>query len=417
MSIVGGQQLHEILARLRPDAWRRDHPFSAGLRDANSALWASRATQDEKEKALSKWIATEQPCVFGREAAKHDLITYCIVGPREIAAGDDAVLDFIQRRRMEWQRNAFAGKTNGFIVLCVDERLASAEPGPELMQFAKRLAYLYLMRTIEADRIDHDEISLRIPSEPDAVVQWKAGVNVFGAQGDGRWWNDHRIPGGLGFSVNSVGHLSELVKRATVLKSLPDIFTAMLERPNGAPTSIKSLDTALAVAMITISKASNTVSGPATSLLERQGETATEDERRAAASLPGGLANKEFRVYEGYYHTDWTIPEVYFRPDVERPRDAEKITLDFTYLFNSDIENIDFYTMGRGRHLRAGQIAFSTRDGRWSAVCLAVDTGSATARCCNRRCAGFRRAGLGGAFHDVGPPFRVGVPFVPVPEC
>ena len=50
--------------------------------------------------------------------------------------------------------------------------------------------------------------------------EWLAGVNYFCAQGDRRWWHDHRIPGGMALSVNSVGHLAKAGKISEALASL-----------------------------------------------------------------------------------------------------------------------------------------------------------------------------------------------------
>jgi hypothetical protein len=68
--------------------------------------------------------------------------------------------------------------------------------------------------------------------------------------------------------------------------------------------------------------------------------------------LTGNLAGKDWREYFGYYHTDYTIPSEYFRPDVERPADLSGHVLDFTYLFEAGAENPAFTTMGEGRRIR-----------------------------------------------------------------
>src|SRR5205823_13856784 len=81
--------------------------------------------------------------------------------------------------------------------------------GPELRALALKLCELYLERTV-LDEILHDGPILVINRDGEATERrsWKVGVNYFSAQGDGRWWHDHRIPGGMAFSMNSVGHMA-----------------------------------------------------------------------------------------------------------------------------------------------------------------------------------------------------------------
>jgi len=44
------------------------------------------------------------------------------------------------------------------------------------------------------------------------------------------------------------------------------------------------------------------------------------------------LKGCDVNYYVGWYHTDYTIPSEYFRPDVERPQDLRPFYLDFTYI-------------------------------------------------------------------------------------
>jgi len=65
--------------------------------------------------------------------------------------------------------------------------------------------------------------------------------------------------------------------------------------------------------------------------------------------LPDVLNNKNYCTYQGYYHTDQTLPIEYFTPAVERPNSVSPHTLDFTYLFVADVDNPDFTVTGEGR--------------------------------------------------------------------
>src|SRR5207248_2607935 len=102
-----------------------------------------------------------------------------------------------------------------------------------------------------------------------------------------------------------------------------------------AQRMVDSLPKALDFAMRTISNATETVSGKATMLLRDPGNLAV----KCPVELSPILKDKNYCEYAGYYHTDITIPSVYFRPDVQRPSAIEQIILDFTYLFRNEVDN------------------------------------------------------------------------------
>jgi len=214
---------------------------------------------------------------------------------------------------------------------------------------AQCLCELYLDREIEPNKIYLDEIFLEKPGSRKTTWKWFAGINYFCSQGDKRWWHDHRIPGGMAFSVNSVGHL---VKSSIIAKGMNQLGEMLGSPDEGYPDlPIDSLKRALQVAMHTIGLASDAVSGKATELLPLPEDLSTLPE--CPAKLPRPLANKNFCEYAGYYHTDFTLPTEYFRSSVERPQDVERYSLDFTYLFKSGLDNPDFMSMGEGRQVRA----------------------------------------------------------------
>src|SRR6266498_3609476 len=105
----------------------------------------------------------------------------------------------------------------------------SPNESPEQPQ-ALRLCSLYLLQDIVPDQIFHDELWLEKPGRDGTTWQWLAGVNYFCAQGDKRWWEDHRIPGGMAFSVNSVGHM---VKSGILAKGMLALEAALAAPPEG----------------------------------------------------------------------------------------------------------------------------------------------------------------------------------------
>jgi hypothetical protein len=192
-----------------------------------------------------------------------------------------------------------------------------------------------------------DEIFLEMPGYERAIWRWHVGSNYFCANGDRRWWQDHRIPGGMGFSMNSVGHM---VKSGTVAGKLNEL-NKILEMGNDelVTSKVDSLEKALEMAMRTIWLASDAAaSGKATWLLPLPEAFTT----KCPVELPAFLADKNFCEYAGYYHTDYAIPTGYFVPDVERRKDQVTFPLDFTYLFQDAVENPEYETMGKGRRVR-----------------------------------------------------------------
>jgi hypothetical protein len=155
----------------------------------------------------------------------------------------------------------------------------------------------------------------------------------------------------MAFSVNSVGHL---VKSGIVAKAMKG-----LDENTGAPfedypePKVDSLDKALELAMRTIGMASDAVSGKATELLPLPSDHGSLPVPECPVKLSDKVADKNFCEYRGYYHTDYTLPSEYFLPDVERAVGVKAHTLDFTYLFNRDVDNPDFRLMGEGHQIRA----------------------------------------------------------------
>ena len=233
-------------------------------------------------------------------------------------------------------------------MIAVSERIARARPNATVAALAKRLAFLYLRREIECDQICTDQIGLEFPGEARLTRVWDTGVNYFCAQGDGRWWRDHRIPGGLAFSVNSVGHL---VKSGRMQNAFEQLAEEIGSTSQGY--RIDSLEKALEFAMRTISLAAETPSGRATELLPLPTDPSLLPV--CPVQLPGFLRDKNHCEYLGRYHTDMTLPTEYFRPEVDRPASAPEHELDFTYLFHRDIENPDFDALGDGRRIRGGR--------------------------------------------------------------
>ena len=194
-------------SRLKADAWRQSVGFSEDIDDLHKQIFSKDLSESDLLQLLSVWLQKKQTCLFGRVAARAGALSYCILTESDLAQPDELIAEKIQRARLRWTREAFDGRKSGFIIWIISPTIAFAEPSPEMFDFARRVCELYLEREIEPDKIYLDEIYLEQPGQLRTTWNWFAGVNYFCAQGDNRWWHDHRFPAGMAFSVNSVGHL------------------------------------------------------------------------------------------------------------------------------------------------------------------------------------------------------------------
>ena len=335
---------------LADDPLRQDLGFSPEITEANEAIWASGNDEEGIEEILGNWIYHHQPCLFGKIASKLDLISYCILTPHDLRQSDDHIFKKLQSKKRQWTRKAFDGESSNFVILASSREIALAEPNETLLDAAIQLCSMYLDQEIGPDQIYLDDIFLEIPGKKARAFKWKAGINYFGTQADRRWWRDHRIPGGIGFSTNSVGHLVKAGRLSNAMEALLSELSASDE--DWTTSKIESLDKALEFAMKTIANASDGVSGKATYLLSIPHDTSAMSVPKCPVKLPGQLAGKNFCEYEAYYHTDITVPSEYFTSDAERPTGQSVHRLDFTYLFDNSLDNPDYRSMATGIQIR-----------------------------------------------------------------
>jgi hypothetical protein len=341
------ERLSVLMQGLTDDPWRAAAPFSPEIQGALEMTLDPSANENEIKRVLSGWISKHQPCLFGRIAAKQDLLVYCLLTEEDLMGPDEALEEKIQSSRLEWTRLGFEGKASGFIIAVLSQRIALALPNEVVQLLARRICSLYLQEEVEPDRIYVDRTYLEAPGRRRRSWEWLAGVNYFSAQADGRWWHDHRFPAGIAFSVNSVGHM---VKSGKLTRAMDDFEKAVgVPLEDLANPKVDSLDKALELAMRTIDMAQTGPSGKATNLTPR---SPTNDRPVCPKTLPAALAAWDCRKYQGYYHTDYTIPSEYFTSDVERPTGLQSRELDFTYLFDKSLDNPDHVRMGEGRPIR-----------------------------------------------------------------
>ena len=346
----------EYYTSLISDSWRIHQPFSPDIAAAHDQIFAAGAPTDVMARSINAWFIKNQPCIFGRVAARFGLLTYCVLTEQDLLSSDEEIGAKIQSARIAWLRRAFEGKSSGFIILAISPRLAAAVPDEAVRGLSRRLGSLYLQTQVECDHVYLDEIFLEIPGNRRTTLRWSVGANYFSTQGDGRWWHDHRIPGGAAFSMNSVGHM---VKSGKLDKALGEFAEQLGIDPEGGDAApLDSLEKALVLAMRTIDGAADTISGRATHLLPRSMGTPI-----CPVELPVALREKDHCGYAAHYHTDYTVPSEYFRADIERPLELTPHALDFTYLFDKAPDNFDHELMGEGRPIR-GEGFRTTRTSR-----------------------------------------------------
>ncbi|MEK6405969.1 MAG: hypothetical protein AABN34_03285 [Acidobacteriota bacterium] len=318
----------------RSDTFRRKHPFSEDIESTNAILFNPRYNKRRKITAYRKWLEMNQPCVFGRVAAKNQNVFICLLEEDQIVRmrrGDDDLRDTIQDYRQAWKRYALEGLTSSFVIVISSKSLIDKEPGDELKDICRRLLELYM----EMDRIDDDTIHTQREyvflrrQGADAEVEllkFSTLPNVFCAQGDGRWWHDHRTPGGIMTTSNALGHFVHSRVGAAGLQekdkvwALENAMRTIHNAHHGRKKSGKARGSALC---------------PATRLVPlAEGEVSPLRD------------SSEFRKfspdhYEGYFHTDHLIPSVFFTAKADEKQIKLYDNLTFRYIFDPEEEPVD----------------------------------------------------------------------------
>jgi hypothetical protein len=199
----------ELLELVMHDRWRDDHPFSPDIVGCQSKLLNPALSRADKAKELLTWLSsTAYPCIFGRIAAKHGQTSVLVLEERDLLRSDREIENLLRDARLEWKRDALEGKKHALVLAAVSPQLANASPDENLCRLTARLCELYLRHGVVPNEILRDELHLRVRFGEPGIIRWQAGVDSFAAPGDQRWWQDHRIPGGICIVINSVGHMA-----------------------------------------------------------------------------------------------------------------------------------------------------------------------------------------------------------------
>lgn len=331
--MVDGTPVAELLERVIHDDWRDTHPFSPEMESCQKHLFDPSLSRAAKAESLREWLCSKaNVCLFGRAAARLGKTSILILEERDLWKPDEYIEQLVREARLHWKREALSGGKHAFVFVAVSKSLAYARPDANLCKLATRLCELYLRRPVASNKVLRDELHLQLEPTAQGYIRWQAGVDNFAAPGDGRWWNDHRIPGGIGFVINSVGHMARtIVEQAIAINPELRKRVADLSRE-------KLIGWALPFAMRTILTAQNESKNPGTCLSERTGE-------RQFPGLPPDLQAYSEHQYLGWYHTDETVRAEFFQPSPERPAIEQK-TLDFTYLHVRDEDDYKCMSLG-----------------------------------------------------------------------
>jgi hypothetical protein len=328
------EMLLELKFHGKEDGFRERQPFSEDLAATNAVLFNDRYDKRRKVRAYRRWLETSpnQPCVFGRVAAKNKNVFICLIEEGEIlrlSKGDADLHSLIQDYRQVWKRHALDGFSSSFVIVLVSRSLVTKEPTQQLKEICRRLMELYMEIQPIGDDTFHTQreyvfLRQKMPEGKTRLLKFSTLPNIFCAQGDGRWWHDHRTPGGIMITSNALGHFTYSRTGKPVLDDA--MKTSALEN-----------------AMRTINNAYRGPSERKRAVLKHCPATFLVAAREGEPSpLKQTSDFKKFSAdhYQGYFHTDHLIPSVFFKKDRDPKavRLYEDLTFRYIYDPSADIE-------------------------------------------------------------------------------
>jgi hypothetical protein len=323
--------------RLVLDFPRQAGGFSPDIEKANEVLLSFRAQDSERQRAMDLWLSSRyaQPCVFGKIAAGQHKMFYCFLTAEDIRQSDHHVHSKVSAARKLWKHRALddtaLGVTpeHGFMLVVCERTVAYAAADENLEAFSLHLQRLvgWPERAGERGNAIADEwLYLRNPATKE-IVKFTFSVDYFASAADCQWWHDHRVPGGIAFTANSLGHMARY-----------------LEWYGG---KTRRTEWALLHAMRTIdSAAKEHPHCPATYLLNLEnGEPIQQFTWRGESPLPLALEHqgKDCGSYKGHLHTDHSIRNEFFRSSNCPAHKSDPYHMDFAYIFDRDADdNLEF---------------------------------------------------------------------------
>jgi len=334
-------KVRECLKELDGDSWRasKENRFSKELGEVNEVLWNDHLDDEEKQVILGNWLQRHQPCMFGRIAASKGWLHFCVLSEKDLRKSDQFIKNKIHNEVLAWKRRSISPQpgvstpAHGFILLVASSWIANAAPDKRLRRLAEGILTLWACPATKepAGKVYWETLYLENPANQ-TITQFEFSVDFFAAQGDGRWWYDHRIPGGFAFTANSVGHM---MRYQEWYHSEPD-------------QTFWSLRTAID----TINRAKDIYGTRATSL--RRIESGPPFDVSLPCPFPEEFKQDKLLVgvdwtrYEGFLHTDHSIRPEFFYPSATMPAAvaARKYELEFAYLYDKRAKDFKKFITG-----------------------------------------------------------------------
>ena len=257
---------------------------------------------------------------------------------------DEEIADRIAEEKQRWKQRAAVEPLRGahsFVLVVASPRVSLAAPDQHLRAFSDHILEL---AGWESDRrgarrkntVTSDFLYLKHPSDG-GFYGFRFNADFFACAGDGRWWHDHRFPGGITFTANSTGHMIAAREwyqgkddgRAWALRQ------AMITINNAMPT--RETDSA-----------DPSEQGRATWLrsLDAEGQPLVHGSGCPLAKVPTALEGKDWTRYEGVLHTDHAVREEFFLDREVAPTASKPYLMDFTYLFDEGQDDFIEFTGG-----------------------------------------------------------------------
>ena len=135
--------ISELYAKLEADPWRQKKGYSNEMDEAHKQLAAAKDDEEKVSEIITSWLQKYQPCLFGRIAAKFNLLSFCILTENDLMSDDETIQEKIQSARTKWTAAGFTGKKSGFIIFASSSKIAHSLPDHTLMSLAKEICAKY----------------------------------------------------------------------------------------------------------------------------------------------------------------------------------------------------------------------------------------------------------------------------------
>lgn len=336
----------ELLSRLSGDARRITLPFNEDILQANALLHNPAATEEEMAECLMLWCQRRQPCQFGRAAANRERIHFCFLREQDLLDWtDDEVAEKIRDEKRLWKQRAAFDRdraAHSFIIVVASSRVALSAPDQHLRSFSDRILELSGWEpnrrgVRRLNTVTSDFLYLRNPFDSN-FYGFRFNADFFACAGDGRWWHDHRFPGGIAFTANSTGHMMRFREwyEGKVQSEAWALKQAMLTIKNAAPTKSSESTDPREQGRVTWLRE-----------LDNEGRPLIESLSCPVSDMRTSLSGKDWTRYEGLLHTDHAVREEFFQDREVAPTTSKPYLMDFTYLYDDSQPDFQDFSLGK----------------------------------------------------------------------